>query len=92
MVQVVARCKAAVAAGDELDEITCSSPEVDGDTVCATGGMAATVTVAGAVGGVETPADGDTFRRCMSRKRPFSPLLKQSFANSHRSGITFLNP
>lgn len=72
---------AATATGGEFEVITCSSPESVGVTV----GTAATVTAAAA-------ATGQIFRRCMSRRRPLSPLLKESFANSHRSGTTFLNP
>lgn len=76
---------AAVTAGDELDERTCSSPEVAGEIWIATAGGIATVTDC-------TFAVEDILRRWMSLSNAFSPLLKQSFANSHLSGTTFRNP
>ncbi|KAI6676561.1 hypothetical protein NL676_037357 [Syzygium grande] len=42
-----------------------------------------------------TAGDGgeaEILRRWISRRSRFSPLLKQSLENSHRSGTTFLNP
>ena len=84
-------------AGDELDEITCSSAEFDGDTISFAGGIvdsgsgdrtAAVVVAVARVGGVA----GRIFRRCISQRSRFSPLRKYSFENSQRSGTTFLNP
>ena len=62
MVQLVVRCTVLFAAiGDVFEEITCSSPELVGDTPIAVAGTAATVTVLAAA----TPAVDvvDIFRR-----------------------------
>lgn len=40
----------------------------------------------------ETWWGGADFRRWISHSRCFSPLRKNSFANSHRSGTIFLKP
>ncbi|GER30572.1 E3 ubiquitin-protein ligase HECTD3, partial [Striga asiatica] len=72
---------APVAAGDELEERTCSSPESAGEIwITATGatacnGCAVGTAVGGAAGTVETPVE--IFRRWMSLSIAFSPRRKQ---------------
>lgn len=66
--------------GEEIGDHACSSKEVDGDSerlCCAD---------------PEHEAGCNAFRLCISQRRCRSPRRKKSFANSHRSGTTFLNP
>ncbi|KAM1774606.1 hypothetical protein ACFX1R_046027 [Malus domestica] len=67
--------------GDELEDITCSSPEFDGEIIGFTVRTAQTDATCG--------AGGLIFLRCISQRSRFSPLRKLSFKNSHRSDITY---
>ncbi|KAM2526801.1 hypothetical protein TB1_024123 [Malus domestica] len=67
--------------GDELEDITCSSPEFNGEIIGFAVGTAQIDTTCG--GG------GLIFRRCISQRSRFSPIRKLSFNNSHRSDTTY---
>lgn len=66
--------------GEETGDHACSSIEVDGDSerLC--------------FADPEHEAGCNAFRLYISQRRCRSPRRKKSFANSHRSGTTFLNP